>query len=285
MSSDGSKLLRKQIGDSMELNDPEMVKDAVLIYLSRSEKMSNDTGIYGIISNAISTSFYFRDNPTEMEKIYKILEFLLEKFTDVNKLNEFSPINSICATLGLCSRDKKYIESGNIVLKILELLLNYGASCKTIDKWHNTPLHNLLYYGYCTLSIKAIKILIRGGIDVNKKNLSGMLALEIVINSSRYDNANHYNNTYTLSKIIDLIMNNGFNIFNLDLPKKDFIATYSIWGYVFTRSLNKEIAKKDEEIMRLKKKIEELKYKPGNPGYWEAMKDFEVFKGKMNKKK
>lgn len=181
-----------------------------------------------------------------------------------------------------CDIETGFIEKENHEMvskryEIIKFLLDSGANPNTQNDDGETPLQTLLefYEDKKKLTdslIKMIDILIKKGADVNLKNYHGFLPIEYFFESyinslfGLHDTPSEEEQQIIFT-IIELILKNGFKIDQMG-------GTFDPLKLSFTYDLKKEIEEKDDEIKKLKKRIEELTYQPGNPGYYEANKNY-----------
>lgn len=218
---------------------------------------------------------------------YEIIKFLLEMGANVNKISNYFGYTPLIFISKFYFEHIECIKDNDeeYIIKIFEILLNFGAdpnikSCEG-EARGGTALHYLLngtsLYGfsesiiYHKSLIEIVKILIENGINVNLKDMVGRTAAESVFNVFLDDRLlnNNKNNRKIIKKIIKNMIENGLNVEEIEYK-------YLPFKVLFTNRL-------ENENKRLKKEIEELKYRPGNPGYREAMEDFDKLVGAKKK--
>lgn len=252
----------------------------------------------------------------KIKKRYEIIEFIIESGADMNKQNKYkeTALFGACKTLSKSAYfDEKISEE---FAKIIYLLLDKGADINIIGL-RGSLLHYLFMVKINETVLDVAEILIKKGINVNvkiKTEIENSFSFDNYLDSfdfNRYmdetaietllrknlfnwlkknsDDQKKYNK---ICNLITLMFDFGLNIEKdklcISLMKcndDDIIygEFYSkLFETIYEYDLKRELAEKDKEIVKLKKEIEELCYKPGNPGYLEAAEDFEALKEKKN---
>lgn len=200
-----------------------------------------------------------------LDERYRIIKFLIEAGANVSIDNGSykTPLLTLCRNFNKCMPHITN-DRAEILIKTIEMLLNYGVDPNTFETFGGrTALHNLLMESkYHKSLIKIVKILIERGADVNLKSSKKMgdkLAIELLF-SNLFKN-NDKNTREISEEIIKIMIENGLNIEKLK-------CKYEPLKLLFVQQL-------ENENKKLRKEIEELRYKPGNPGYREAMDDFD----------
>lgn len=212
-----------------------------------------------------------------IENSYQIIKFLIEFGADVNKKDQIgeTAFFIFCKNISAAENDKlETPENCCIIMEIVKLFLNNGANIHIKNDEGSTILHELFCATFSNVILKITEELIKRGINVNEKNNYNQTAIEKemeYIFEEIVDETHGVDFTEDLSKMIELLEENGAE---LEFNDK--------FGKILKPILRYKLKKKDEEIAKLKKEIEELRYKPGNPGYFEAMQDFEDLKEKKN---
>lgn len=214
-------------------------------------------------------------------KYLEIINFLLDFSIDKNEtlkilISKFRMIMS-----------KNYTKPNelNDLIELIELTIEKGANVNCTEGHQGDGiLHILLKYDsnehsifsgseYPTFKhpiIKLLRILIKNGVRINRKNYYGEYCIQSILNNIR-----HYKgNMYIIMEIMKLMIDNGLEI-NLnpnEINERNF--NIPIFKTLFQRKLWKMLNEKDREIERLKKENEELRFAPGNAGYFEAMENF-----------
>lgn len=200
-----------------------------------------------------------------LDEKYEIIKFLIESGANVSIDNKSykTPLLIFCRNFNRCMPHLTD-DRAEVLIKTIKMLLDYGADPNTFDTYsYRTALHNLLMENkYHQSLIKIVKILIERGANINLKSSEEMgnkLAIEFLFsNLCRNDDVN----TRKISEeIIKIMIENG-------LDMKIIENKYEPLKLLFVQHL-------ENKIKKLEKEVEELKYRPGNPGYLEAMGDFD----------
>lgn len=100
----------------------------------------------------------------------ELVEFILNKDIDINVKNKYGSTPLHIA----------------IYPEIAQMLIDHGANVNEVDNEEETPLHDCAWNG--EERAEMIKLLLKNGVDKNKKNYKGQTALDIAI--SRGDTKN-----------------------------------------------------------------------------------------------
>lgn len=196
---------------------------------------------------------------------YDIINFLLLLGANVNQKNEngSTALQILINNVQLLSKSE--------LIRIIDLLLKYGADINTKDKNGFNLLHTLIFVMRKSDNpkdiLEIVEILVKKGINVYEKDKYGRTAIHFAFESMKDSIYKNFVMEY-LADIIIIILkyNDCFEIIDELLPKNmgliEKIRTYRL----------------KREIENLKRENEELRYKPGNPGYLEAMEEFDALK-------
>lgn len=256
-------------------NDDEVRK----IILDHPDLINQETSFGNTVLQQYIYDSYISDSPITNTKFYEIIKFLIESGADINKKNRDGNSAFLIFFKSISVTESERLEiwqNGNIVIEILKLFLNNGADIHIKNNEGSTALHDLLFENFNGVILKITNKLIKRGINVDEKNNDNLTAIERVMENIFNDLVDvtygeSYDQSFTedLSKIIELLAKSG--------SKLEFNGKF---GKILRPIIDSKLKEKDEEIAKLKKEIEELRYKPGNPGYLDAAEDFEDLKKK-----
>lgn len=74
---------------------------------------------------------------------------------------------------GQIDRDHKYLDTSNMIVETVQLLVDHGADVTALDITHSTPLHLASLQGV----LEAMQILIEHGADVKAQNETNLTPL------------------------------------------------------------------------------------------------------------
>ena len=106
-----------------------------------------------------------------------IVSLLLEKGADVNS-TDFTGKTALSKVTALYRKNvgRSQIDAEEIMMSALEMLMNSGANPNISDNEGQTPLMNVVAL---TANVKAVKLLIDKGADVNAVDIAGETALDV----------------------------------------------------------------------------------------------------------
>lgn len=207
------------------------------------------------------------------EKIdkYEIIKFLLQ-YPDIDADRGLQIILFIFRRSSLESIDEE-IERQNKLIEVIELLLKNDANINaTFPSFYGTMVHELLkslhnvHPKSFESFLKLMKILIKYEPDLNLENKYGWSSIDYLL---KFCNTWGFNNNIdNIIKIVELFLAN--NLIDLDTLE----SKYGMIKIIFQYELEEKLKEKDNEILRLKQINEELRFRPGNDGYFEAMSNF-----------
>lgn len=203
------------------------------------------------------------------EDLYKIIKFLLKSGANINEKDSRGNTALLVFFSSLsCFDSHKIFVLQHLIMKIFNLLLDNGADINVEDNDGCGVLHHLFSENFDDTIIKIVEILIERGVNINKKDFTNKSAIEKeieeVLNEANCCGRISKDLYDDLPKMMRLLLENGADL--------SFGGNF---GKLLEPVLEYNLREKDKEIARLKKEIEELRHRPGNPGYLEAMKDFE----------
>lgn len=232
----------------------------------------------------------FSDIPSnQIEKRCKIIKLLLESGARVNEKSQSgcTPLVYFLWTILRIDYLSRSFYAKKII-KVTKLLLenDLDINANIIDDDVETnPIYILLSCGVDGIILEILELLIKKGININKRYSTGLTVIESYINDVVNENVLDY--LFDISEVFNLMLKYEGEV-GIEISK---IPDNSSLSKFIKPLLHSELEKKDRKIIELKEKIsklerenEELRYRPGNSGYLEAMEDFKSNSKKRKKK-